>query len=262
MAVSGHSTAPFRAWYQALIRIRLMMFRKPIPITDGVFQIRAFGARVTVLVEKGDALLVDAGLLGSSGAILRGLSNLGLSPDQIGRVVITHAHPDHSGGIGELAAGREIAVAVHRLEADIISGAVPAPSPLQNRLCAKLAHPVFSRLMGKPVPVNDHLEDGDLIPFGTEVRVVHLPGHTEGSIALHLPRKRTIIVGDALQYKFAWRLSPPAPGVTRHPQEAMRSAEKLLELDFDTICFSHFPPMRKEPREAIQKLIRQRRRDG
>ena len=69
-------------------------------------------------------------------------------------------------------------------------------------------------------------------------------------------------MGDALQYKFAWRLSPPAPGVTRHPQEAMRSAEKLLELDFDTICFSHFPPMRKEPREAIQKLIRQRRRDG
>ena len=29
----------------------------------------------------------------------------------------------------------------------------------------------------------------------------------------------------------------------------MRSVEKLLGLDFDTICFSHFPPMRSDPSE-------------
>ena len=84
---------------------------------------------------------------------------------------------------------------------------------------------VTSRL-GSPVPVDDRLEDGDVIPFGTEVRVVHLPGHTEGSIALHLPNKGTIIVGDALQYKFARTLGPPALGVTQRPKEAMRSVEK------------------------------------
>ena len=72
-------------------------------------------------------LLVDAGICGSSGTILQGLETLGLFPEQIGRVVITHAHPDHSGGLGTLVDGRGVAVAVHRLEADIISGAVPAP---------------------------------------------------------------------------------------------------------------------------------------
>ena len=87
--------------------------------------------------------------------------------------------------------------------------------------------------------------------------MAHLPGHTEGSIALYLPYKGTIIVGDALQYKFARRLTPPAPGVTQRPKEAMRSVEKLLGLDFDIICFSHFPPMRKEPREALRRLIQQ-----
>ena len=89
------------------------------------------------------------------------------------------------------------------------------------------------------------------------MRVVHLPGHTEGSIALHLPYKGTIIVGDALQYKFARRLGPPAPGVTQRPEQAMRSVEKLLDMDFDTICFSHFPSMRNEPREALRRLIQQ-----
>ena len=35
----------------------------------------------------------------------------------------------------------------------------------------------------------------------------------------------------------------------------MRSLEKLLDLEFDIICFSHFPPMRREPRKALGRLI-------
>ena len=248
------------SWGQARVRLQLlkregMLFRNPVPINDGVFQIRAIGARVTVLVEDGDALLVDAGFRGSLGMIVRGLEALGISADQVRRVVVTHAHPDHSGGLGELVAGREIAVAVHRLEAHIIEGAVSTPSPLQNALLATAARPMLTRLMGGPVPVDDQLEDGDTIPFGTEVRVVHLPGHTPGSIALHLPERRVIIIGDSLQYKLGWRLSPPAPGVTQRPREAMQSLEKLLDLDFDTICFSHFPPMRNEPHKALRALL-------
>ena len=234
-----------------------MKVSQPTPITEGLFQLRVFGARVTVLVENGEALLVDAGLPGSLGAITRGLEVCGASLDQIGRVVVTHAHPDHSGGLAELVSGRRIAVAAHRLEADIITGAAPAPSPLRIGLLAMMAEPVLTKLMGDAVPVDDLIEDGDVVPFGTEVRVVHLPGHTPGSVALHLPEKRTIVIGDALQYKFAWRLSPPAPGVTQHPREAMQSVEKLLDLDFDTICFSHFPPMRNEPREALGRLVQQ-----
>ena len=118
-----------------------------------------------------------------------------------------------------------------------------------------MAEPVLPKLMGGHVPVDLPLEDGDIIPFGAEVRVVHLPGHTAGSIALHLPTKRVIIVGDALQYRFSLKLSPPAEGVTQHPDEALRSLEKLLDLDFDIICFSHFPPMRKNPRAALRKMI-------
>ena len=38
-----------------------MMFGRPIAITGGVFQIRAIGARVTVVVENGEALLIERG---------------------------------------------------------------------------------------------------------------------------------------------------------------------------------------------------------
>ena len=232
-----------------------MIFGKPIQVTHGVFQFRVLGARITVLIEDGRALLVDTGLQGSLLPITGGLKDLGLTLDHIDTVVITHAHPDHCGGLGELVEGTEIKVAAHRLDADIISGTVTPPNPLRNELLAKMAEPVLPKLMGDHVPVDLPLEDGDIIPFGAEVRVVHLPGHTVGSIALYLPTNRVIIVGDALQYRFSLKLSPPAEGVTQHPDEALRSLEKLLDLDFDIICFSHFPPMRKNPRVALRKMI-------
>ncbi len=222
-----------------------------------MFQVRAIGARVTVLAGGDAILLVDAGSLGSTGLIVRGLRALGLSASHIERVVVTHAHPDHCGGLSGLVKGRSIAVAAHTLDADVIEGTTPAPSPVQNMILGRLARPMSKALMGRPVPVLNRLEDGDSIDFGTEVRVVHLPGHTDGSIALHVPAKRAVIVGDALQYRFARKLGPPARWVTRRPEVAIRSLEKLLKLDFDVICFSHFPPLRGNPHEAIRRLIDQ-----
>lgn len=233
------------------------MFGKPIRITDGIFQLRAIGARVTVLAQQGEAILVDSGLPGSSHFISRGLSEYGYSLDRVSRIVITHAHPDHSGGLAELVDKNCINVAVHESEADIVEGALPAPSPFRSPWLASITSPFVSLLTGSPVPVEQRLKDGDRIPFPTEVRVVHLPGHTPGSIGLYLPKKRVVIVGDALQHKFGWRLYPPAPGVTRCSRTAMRSLEKLLSLDFNTICFSHFPPLGKDARGALRRMIQQ-----
>ena len=232
-----------------------MIFGKPIQATDGVFQFRVIGSRSTVLVEDGRAVLVDTGLQGSINPIRSSLKQLGISLDSIDAVVITHAHPDHCGGLGEVVAGRNITVVAHQEDAEVISGTKTAPNPLQNEFFARMAEPVLPKLMGRFVPVDLHIEDGQIIPFGTEIRVVHLPGHTAGSIGLHLPSKRVIIVGDALQYKFSRKLSPPSHRVTQDSEKALRSLEKLLDLDFDIICFSHFPPMRKNARAALRQMI-------
>ena len=233
-----------------------MKLGKPIRITNGVFQVRAIGARVTVLVQDKEVVLVDAGSKGSLGMISAGLEAEGLSLDDVGKVIVTHHHPDHTGGLSELVQGRDIKVAAHGTEAAMIAGTETTPNPMQNRLLAMVSRPLVKRLTGPPVPVDYHLSDGDLVPFGYNINVVHLPGHTPGSIALHLPNKKIIIIGDALQYKFGWRLSLPAPGVTQQPEEAIRSLTKLLALDFDTICFSHFPPKRNDARAALQRLVK------
>ena len=226
---------------------------RPVRVTEGVFQIRAIAARVTALVHGGSVLLVDAGSPGSHLPISWGLRSLGRSVDDVSRVVITHAHPDHCGGLGRLIRGRQVAVAAHRLDADAVEAGSPALGG--SGPASAVLRPLLAPMMGGPVQVSERLEDGDLIDFGTGVRVVHVPGHTDGAIALHLPRERVVIVGDALQYKFGIGLGPPARLVTRRPDVAIRSLQKLLELDFDTICFGHFPPMRGGAREALRALL-------
>ena len=235
-----------------------MKLGNPIPVMENVFQVRAIGCRVTVLVDGNQALLVDAGMMGSAAMITGGLEAIGISMSMVSTLVITHHHPDHAAGAAELVAGRDITVMAHRSEVSVIAGREQMPNPIRNRLMARLAAPVIEIAARSPVEVDVELEDGDTVPFPSLVRVVHLPGHTAGSIALFLPDKRLLIVGDALQYKFGLKLNPPAPGVTEDMEQAMSSLSKLLDLDFDTVCFSHFPPMRMGAHKALRSMINQR----
>ena len=231
-----------------------MKLGNPIKIMSGVHQIQAIGARVTVLSDGGNALLVDAGSIGSRGPITSGLEALCIPLERVGLVVLTHSHPDHTGGLSKLVLAMPAKVAAHRLEAGIVAGEEPAPSPFSNDLIAKLTRPVIGPLRGAPVGVDYALEDGDRLPFGLEVRVVHTPGHTSGSICLYVPSKKLVIVGDALEYRRG-RLGPPAPSVTQDTDRAMESLKCLLPLDIETICFSHFPPLRHDAKASLRRLV-------
>jgi len=234
-----------------------MKFGGPIEIKTGMYQLRAIAARVTVLNDGGTTVVVDSGARGSLGAIAGGLGALGVTLEQVGLIVLTHYHPDHSGGLDRLARATSAKVAAHREDAGIISGDEPAPSPYGNRLIGGLARPVVASMYGAAVKVDHLLEDGDPLPYRDDVTVLHTPGHTAGSICLHLASQGVVIVGDALQYRLR-RLGPPARSVTRDPGQAMRSLTKLLDLEFDTICFSHFPPLRGKAKAALERLLEEK----
>ncbi len=232
-----------------------MRLGNPIEVVPAVYQLRAIGARVTVLATDEGVVLVDAGTRGSLGAISSGLEALDLSVAQVSLIVVTHYHPDHSGGLAELVKVSSAKVAVHRLDAGIVSGKDPVPSPYRNQLLADITRPFMSPLYGEPVEVDYVLEDGDLLPVGEGIRVVHVPGHTAGSICLFVASKKVVIVGDALQYKFASRLSTPAPTFTQDLGQAAESLKKLLAFEFDSICFGHFPPLRQGARDSLRQLV-------
>ena len=232
-----------------------MKLGNPIKVVDGVYQVRAIGVRVTVLVNGGKAVLVDSGLRGSMGLIAGGLRALDLSLEQVLLIVVTHYHPDHAGELKNLVEATSAKIAVHHLEAGIISGEESPPHPIRNGILAGLTRPLLTPLYGQPVKVDYKLEDGETLAIEEDVRVVHTPGHTAGSICLYLANKGLLIIGDALQHKRGSRLSPPATAVSQNTDQAIISLEKLLDLDFDTICFGHFPPLRQNAREALRRML-------
>jgi glyoxylase-like metal-dependent hydrolase (beta-lactamase superfamily II) len=211
-----------------------------VEILANVHRVRVTGSSV-FLLDGERLVLIDAGPRGSARRILRYLRVLGRSPGELDLVILTHYHPDHAGGASELSRLTGARVAAHVAEVPYLRGDVSMPNPIRHQALAAWAAPLLPLIMPQPVQVDLVLRDGDVLPVFGGLRVVHTPGHTPGSICLHAPARRLLVVGDALEWKRG-ELRLPSRHFSEDLDEAARSIRKLAELDVHTICFSHFSP--------------------
>ncbi|MCX6023852.1 MAG: MBL fold metallo-hydrolase, partial [Chloroflexi bacterium] len=196
-----------------------------------------------------DLTLLDTGAAGSAGVILRGLPRLGLSPEHLKMIVLSHHHPDHTGGLALLAAHLGAEVAAHPLDIPNISGVSPGLGRWGD-----LRRRVGMLGFARRVPVSRALEDGDRLPFAPWFRVLHTPGHTAGSITLYDDERRLAIIGDAMNHRWGV-LSGPSWLFTADRAAAWRSIARLAELDPATIAFAHFPPITERAGERLRALV-------
>ena len=187
--------------------------------------------------------------------VLNYLQRLGYGPNSVQRLISTHWHPDHVGGMGSLQRTTGATVAAHRIEAPYLSGASgrPIPNPINPIWLRPLLWPLFTPLNPPAFAVATVLDDGDTLPLLGGARVVHTPGHTPGSISLHFPNEGVLLVADAVQ-RYHERLTLPSRWFSSDMEAAKESVRKLADLDFEIICFSHFQPMRQGARAALRSL--------
>ncbi|MBR3227877.1 MAG: MBL fold metallo-hydrolase [Erysipelotrichaceae bacterium] len=174
-----------------------------IRISDDTWRIEDNGVRFFLLTGKKKALLIDSGMTVSNARdIVSGLTDLPVE------LLNTHADRDHIGSNEQFDS-----FYMH---------------PLEEAVYRR------SDKTGKIIPV----EEGDVIDLGErELRIIDLPGHTPGSIAVLDVKNRVLISGDPIQRNGRIFMFGPH----RNMDEYIRSLEKLEKRtdEFDEIWPSH-----------------------
>jgi glyoxylase-like metal-dependent hydrolase (beta-lactamase superfamily II) len=214
-------------------------------IAPGVHAIRLLSV-YAFLIDEPQLTLIDAGLIGSGGRVQRYIRRIGRLPDDLARIICTHAHPDHIGGVRELAGEREVDVLMHPADLDGLK--VTLRDAVANRNRGQLIA-YFTRHPGEATPITD----GQVLPILGGLRVVHTPGHTPGSVCLYAERHRLLIVGDMLQV-IRGKVTYASSVFSEDLALARASVARLAELDVQTLVFSHYPVMREGANAALHEL--------
>lgn len=155
------------------------------------------------------------------------------------RIVLTHWHPDHAGSAAELAARHGAEVVAHRLEAAVIRGQAAGASPVLEEFEVAIMAALPPVPPAPPCRVDRELADGDVLEFGGGAVVVAVPGHTDGSIALHLTGPKVLLTGDAVANVGRTRMGVFNTDRSR----AVESVDRLAGLDVETAVFGHGDPI-------------------
>lgn len=182
------------------------------------FQATPFYVNCYVLKEAGEALVIDPGEI--TPGIVRALAGC-----RVRAIVNTHGHGDHCGGNAELRQKTGAPLAAHKDDL-----------PLLRSLTLQ------GQMFGLSIPASPdpdrYLVEGDTLELGQSVlRVLHVPGHTPGHIALLCGNN--LFCGDVLFAGSIGRTDLPG-GDSSQLLESIRT--KLLVLPDDTIVYSGHGP--------------------
>ncbi len=192
------------------------------------------------LVDLGDLLLVDCGLGPGWERLAENIRAAGFEPGSLHTLLLTHGHVDHVGAAAAVRRDTGCRVVMHEEDAWVLERGDPRASAASWYGTGLVSCAVDLTISG---PMEQ------LVFSRGSLDVVHIPGHTPGSVAAFLDR-------DGLTILFGQDIHGPFHPDFGSDLEAWReSMGRLLERRPDVLCEGHFGVIR--PAEAAEAFIRE-----
>lgn len=218
-----------------------MKILKDVPISGiKVVPCRVGGPRgivkAFVVASHGNVVLIDTGFADDDGdRIVQALEGIGHTLGQVDLCILTHSHGDHVGGLKRLLSLSTFKVAAHRLD---------VPDVVRRSGCQ----------------VDVQLSGGEHLDLCGGLDVLHLPGHSPGSLGIYHPPTRSFFTGDVI-FSAGEHLVPSPGYLADDPDQANRSAASVASgaLDIENLFVAHGDDVYGGAMDNLKRILTARR---
>ena len=221
----------------------------PHTIAPGVLEIDTLlggWERVTAgyLIDGPEPVLIETGSQSSVPVLLAALEKVGVGPDDLAGIAVTHIHLDHAGGVGDVArAFPSATVYVHEKGARHLAD----PSRLIDS-AARVYGPLLDSLYGRMDPTDATrlhvVADGEEIAvgLGRTLVAVDSPGHAKHHVGFHDSQSGVLFAGDAIGVRLpdAGVLRPATPPPDFDLDLALNSLRKFAARRPSGLALAHY----------------------
>ncbi len=190
------------------------------------------------LIDTGTNLvLIDTGAGRTFDVLIENIQSLDFEPENLEKIIVTHAHIDHIGTLSEFKKEFDTSIIAHKKDAKKIETGENIGADLYG-------------LPYEPCQVDKKIsEKTKTLEMGNQTfKILHIPGHTPGSIAIYLDiEDKRVLFGQDIHGPY----SLPGANVS----QAQNSLKKLLKLKADILCEGHYGIYRPEKR--VEEYIRE-----
>jgi glyoxylase-like metal-dependent hydrolase (beta-lactamase superfamily II) len=233
-------------------------------------------ANIIAVELSGELCLFDAGGSGpeNHAATRAAIAGVGHATNDVARIVLTHAHADHSGGISLFRAVRpDVAVAIHprgkpmasdtraffaTFDFDWIRTMYPDAATPARRFTDGLEKFLTTGACPfEPFAATEVLdEDAEIHAGSLCFRVLLGEGHAPGHVMFYEPEAKILIAGDSIGQKLSWH-SPSSGGVSAY----LDALDRAATLDIHVVLPAHGPAMEQPLAQIVSLADKIRRRE-
>jgi glyoxylase-like metal-dependent hydrolase (beta-lactamase superfamily II) len=223
-------------------------------VADRIYRLGAELVNWFAVEDRGKLTVVDAGNPNQYEQLPLLLAKLGYNLTDVAAVLLTHAHGDHLGSAARIKQNSGAGVYVHHGDAALARG--ESHRAYERHFIRDMYHGYAWKSMlfflrggtTKAPPVHElsEFEHGESLDIPGRPRVIHTPGHTDGSACLALASRKALFTGDALvtlSIVTGERTPRVMPGsFNKNSQQALESLNELRESAAELILPGHGEP--------------------